>query len=496
MRLIYKLRVRSGPDKGMVLALEKKETVIGRGEGCDLPISDAESSRRHCKVVVKGRKVEVVDMGSTNGTKVNGRPVDKAPLATGGVITIGDTEILLFSEERREEGEEEAASAAGAGAVSLLSKLGGLGLTTKILLLMILLALLSQVLVAWPLISRQRGVLAEEAMKQAAVLVMALAAANREGLRQGDEMMIDTRQLEEMPGVIAAMVYDKAGRTLAPVSRLHQVPDDALSRRALAAVGLLVQPRGGDVYDLAQPVKVLDAKSGQFKKVGTARLVFSLSEVASVQGGSWRAALISLVLLLAVAAGASLFIMRLVSRPVVRLREEVEAVLKGDQDQAAPPRGFPPLSGLAQSLNRALAKLATLQSAPVAAAAAAPDSLRQDELEALAAVVEHPLLVADADNQVIYANPAFAASQGADLQSLRGRHLLEAMSDRALLAAGLELIKQSGDSGGELARRVVTPEDGPAWAVAARVVPGPGGEPAFTVLAFAPAPDQQAGKED
>lgn len=479
--LIYKLRVRSGPDKGLVLALEKKETVIGRDEGCDLPISDPEASRQHCKVVVKGRKVELLDLGSTNGTRVNGRPVDKAPLATGGVIAIGETEILLFSEERREEGEE-AAREKPAAAGAVLGRLGGLGLTTKILLLMILLALLSQVLVAWPLISRQRGVLAQEAMKQAAVLVMALAAANREGLRQGDEMMIDTRQLEEMPGVVAAMVYDKAGRTLAPVSRLHQVPEDGMSRRALNAAGLLVQPRGGNTYDLAQPVKVLDPKTGQFEKVGTARLIFSLSEVASVQGGSWRAALISLVLLLAVAAGASLFIMRLASKPVVRLREEVEAVLKGDQDQAEVPRGFPPLAGLTQSLNRALAKLASLQCAP--AAASAPESLRREELEALAAVVDHPLVVADADNQVLYANPAFCADQGAQPESLRGRHLLEAVADREILAAGLELIKQSSESGGAPAREEISLADGRRLAVAARVVAGPGGEPAFTALAF------------
>ena len=483
MRLVYKLRVRSGPDKGLVLTLERKETLIGRGKDCQLTLNDPQASRHHCKVVVTGRKVEVVDLGSTNGTLVDGRPVERAAVKSGSVITVGDSEIMLFSEERREEGDRPKTEAEPSVAQNLTRRLGGLGLSTKVLALMVLLALLSQVLVAWPLISRQRTMLKEEALKQAAVLVMALAAANREALRSGDEMMIETRQLAQMPGVVAVMVYDRQGRTLAPVAQLHQIPDDPLSRRALAAHGLLVQPRGEDTYDLAQPVKVLNPKSGKFEKVGTARLVFSLSELARRQGGSWRAALISLVLLLAAAAGASLVIMRLLSRPVNQLRDQLEAALKGDQKEVTPPAGFPPLARLTASINRALAKLRALQETPPTPAAA-PASTREEELAALAGVVRHPLAVADASNQVVLANRAFARALETDPDELRGRHLLEAIPDQALLAAVLELIKEATQGDQRVVARRLELEDGRMVEAAVGVVLDPAGEPALVAIAF------------
>jgi hypothetical protein len=71
---------------------------IGRSSSCDISIADPEMSRRHAEVSRRNGAVIVQDLGSTNGTQVNGRIIN-APtaLAAGDVILIGNTEISVVS---------------------------------------------------------------------------------------------------------------------------------------------------------------------------------------------------------------------------------------------------------------------------------------------------------------------------------------------------------------------------------------------------------------
>ena len=65
--------------------------VIGRLAECTIPINDPSASRRHAQISVENGAVFVTDLNSTNGTKVNGRRVERQRLATGDLITIGTT---------------------------------------------------------------------------------------------------------------------------------------------------------------------------------------------------------------------------------------------------------------------------------------------------------------------------------------------------------------------------------------------------------------------
>ena len=72
------------------------EAVIGRGENADLLLSDATVSRRHASVRQDGRTVVVADLGSANGTFVNGRRVlDGTRVEDGEVIRLGAAEVRV-----------------------------------------------------------------------------------------------------------------------------------------------------------------------------------------------------------------------------------------------------------------------------------------------------------------------------------------------------------------------------------------------------------------
>lgn len=75
--------------------LVNARTVIGRGSDADFVIEDAGSSRRHAEVLWDGRRAMLRDLGSTNGTKVNGSRAKEAPLTNDSVITIGHTDIVF-----------------------------------------------------------------------------------------------------------------------------------------------------------------------------------------------------------------------------------------------------------------------------------------------------------------------------------------------------------------------------------------------------------------
>ena len=78
--------------------LDSNRAVIGRSRECDIQISDPNASRRHAEIRRDGGAFFLVDLGSTNGTDVNGRRTQRAKLAEGDRITIGTTD-LVFSRE-------------------------------------------------------------------------------------------------------------------------------------------------------------------------------------------------------------------------------------------------------------------------------------------------------------------------------------------------------------------------------------------------------------
>ncbi|HZQ27758.1 MAG TPA: DUF3662 and FHA domain-containing protein [Acidimicrobiales bacterium] len=78
---------------GNRVAVGEDPVTIGRLPECDIVLGDTKVSRRHAEVRRDGGDVVVVDLGSTNGTKVNGAGVRERRLADGDEITVGTTTL-------------------------------------------------------------------------------------------------------------------------------------------------------------------------------------------------------------------------------------------------------------------------------------------------------------------------------------------------------------------------------------------------------------------
>ncbi len=94
------LVVRKGPDAGERFVLLKDETTLGRDPQSDIFLNDITVSRKHARVDRAGKgAVKIADVGSLNGTYVNGERVDETTLHSGDEIQIGKFKMVFLSQE-------------------------------------------------------------------------------------------------------------------------------------------------------------------------------------------------------------------------------------------------------------------------------------------------------------------------------------------------------------------------------------------------------------
>lgn len=93
----YQLIMRTGPTPGKTFPLDGDVVVIGREATNGVSINDAEVSRRHSQLSFQGGKYIVTDLGSTNGTYVNGQRITgQHVLVPGDVISLGEQISFSF----------------------------------------------------------------------------------------------------------------------------------------------------------------------------------------------------------------------------------------------------------------------------------------------------------------------------------------------------------------------------------------------------------------
>ncbi|WP_344528373.1 FHA domain-containing protein, partial [Streptomyces rectiviolaceus] len=92
------LHVVAGPDAGGVHLLHGGQIRVGRSGDADVPLDDPDVSRLHCAVTLaQDGQVTVTDLGSTNGTTVDGREITDRParLSPGSLLRLGESALRL-----------------------------------------------------------------------------------------------------------------------------------------------------------------------------------------------------------------------------------------------------------------------------------------------------------------------------------------------------------------------------------------------------------------
>ena len=100
----FRLVVRRGPQPNQTYAISKDITTLGRDITNDIVINDRETSRHHLRLQLSAGSVTLEDLGSTNGTFINGKRVSGVTvLQNGDLVGLGETVTLAFEIQRAQQ---------------------------------------------------------------------------------------------------------------------------------------------------------------------------------------------------------------------------------------------------------------------------------------------------------------------------------------------------------------------------------------------------------
>lgn len=103
MTLQLKLASQSPQVPDLAVLADRCPVVIGRSQSSDVPVPDAMVSRRHCLVDYRDAEILIRDLESTNGTLINGQPIEgEFRLSIGDLILLGGTEFEVQFEDSSE----------------------------------------------------------------------------------------------------------------------------------------------------------------------------------------------------------------------------------------------------------------------------------------------------------------------------------------------------------------------------------------------------------
>jgi pSer/pThr/pTyr-binding forkhead associated (FHA) protein len=96
-----KLIITQGDAQSVTVELQHEYTHLGRGDDNELPIPEPSISSRHCVFILSGADVIVRDLNSSNGTYVNGEPINETILQPGDNVQVGVIDIKFVPGVRR-----------------------------------------------------------------------------------------------------------------------------------------------------------------------------------------------------------------------------------------------------------------------------------------------------------------------------------------------------------------------------------------------------------
>ena len=359
------------------------------------------------------------------------------------------------------------ASAEAAEEESPAASAGSLAWSSRLLLLTTGLAVLVYFVLAFPLMRTLGNALREESLRRGRVILDLLAAENGTLVGEGRvrDLSVDAVLREER--VKEALLIDLDGKVLAPSSRADEPPLGSIPGID-AALGdirtFYLGRRGNGDYVMVQPLL------HQSRRVGLAVLVF---EAASASA-SWALAVLFLAFLVMMVGILTtvLFAKRMTLGPLGNLRDDVEAVIKGDAHRVPLGPGFPELAELARSINRLAERTAPAarlprpvapsspprpsEPSPVSvpsvsrASHSAPPASQVGAVLPLPAAGDGARLWVDASFIVERADEAALAILGV-VSGIEGKHVIEAVADQKLLEAILDAINGlEGSVGGAI----------------------------------------------
>lgn len=378
--------------------LSEGQYKIGRSPECDICLNSPKVSKNHALLIIKGDKAAIVDSGSANGIFINGILVKKQKIDRKDVLNIGDFEIrILHPLSKGRSGysvpladgnaalnisEDIAEPAAVADSIrspqekvlyivdqKVLSPFYQLmqGNDWRLLLAGIIIStlVLSVLLSVFPIVRWSQAITTKESLERAhAVLSQVVRENYRILAKTNDTTRLTTEVAEKSEGFVRAYVVDANTKTiLAPAKYYNNTLDNVYYQLTLKKVleekvEKAITERSQGTYLIAQPVPAvgnenLDERVG----IGPAAVVIAEFDIPSSITAIFEPLLEAVLFATLLSLGAFYLISKMMSYPIIKLSEQLDSALKGEDVNIYCPAKFKDLENLATSMNFAVTRM-------------------------------------------------------------------------------------------------------------------------------------------
>ncbi len=523
-----KLVIVDGPNRGREFPLHDGENVLGRTNETEIELPSTKVSRRHAAIVVEGGQVEIADLGSSNGTFMNGKKVSRSPIPPGAKIIVGEYVLQVVNGGGRQGAAVQKVAAGGpvvakkGGAVmvvpagqqrrgggapgrggpnvsvpsegakraadQVVQKIGGFPWRVQIFMIVAAVGLALFLDIAF-IVTNAKNDYRDLAASRARLVAQQLGAENGQYMYAKQNLLLSCEKVRDEQGVKDSyLVSADEGLIVCPTALIgRQAPDKVVAVTLKKEPGdfqveTMVNAQNGEYIDIGAPIQIWDREKGSFVLVGVAYVVYAPEEVAKRATSPSTLLGVGAIILAVFGAGGALLMMRATEPAIARLQEDTELLIRGDLKRVQPTLKMKEVEALAHSINRLFEKggsAAGRSADPMGFAAPASPQLAlpaqagpvdnagpgaSATVKALVSAIPDAVIVVDADSNVVEVNKAAEELFGLSPARVRGKHLLEAITDKDVLNAVLDLQNEVAAAPQGVVQRDITIGD-----VAARV---------------------------
>ena len=486
---MFKLVAVGGKLRGKEFILQEGENVIGRAAECDHQLGVDGVSKKHLRITVNKDTAFIEDLGSSNGTIVNGKIIKKMTIKDGDkvalpnvilqVVFVLEKKVIVKKKVVKGGDNEDDDSYDELKQVepmpdSIVMKPFWL-FKHKVMPLIYgfneryewsaLLGILIFVFIAiniyltiLPVLRDSKTLLFKEIAlrgKQYAAEVDHLNSAHLRN-KNLDHVRTDFLEGEDAEGVQSYKLYDIEGRVYRPLSGLNTIVKDPFSVDALRFYKNesnqdkeVIKDLGNNQIGITRAIKAHDEKLGREVVVAIITIIFSPSSLSREASNNSKAYLESLITSGLVAIFFFGFVYFMTTRPLDEMRFQIEAVLRGRQKELNSNALFKEIHPLRNTINSLLSRLKELQNTD----GGEVQNLEEDgpylrTLKEFMEGAQGPVMILNSEKIIQNLNPECEDLLGIRENASAGQSLLDTARDQGFAATVIDLCDRSANNDG------------------------------------------------
>ncbi|MBH48406.1 MAG: hypothetical protein CME71_09590 [Halobacteriovorax sp.] len=481
---MYKLVVIGGKLRGKEYELEEGENTLGRDPECSVHFPVQGVSKKHMSITVTSDVAYIKDLGSSNGTFLNGKIVKRGTVKSGDKIALPDSILqVVYVKEKKKVvkrksakmvDQEEEFYSGGAAPENLPGKLKHFfkyklmnilhGINEeyewRVLLgiLLTIFSVLAITLTIFPVLQDSKSILLYETSQRGAFYADVISRTNSRALEQKELDRVDSSFLENEDGVKSYELFDMEGRIVRPIAQLNKYINDSFSVEAFDWAKKTKDDGGGSVLKklladgeigIGKKIMAYDMRVGRLIAVGVIAIRFQPKSLAVEATKSSKAYLESLTTTGLVAIFFFGFVYYLTIRPIEEMRFQIEEALRGKRKGLDSSYLMEELGPLRNSINSLLQRIRELNK---------EDDGDFEEMESDEGYVNSlgeflrgagvPALVLDSQKNVTRINLEAEDLTGIRESTAQGMSLLDVSREKGFAATVIELCDNSANNTG------------------------------------------------